>query len=118
MQAFPHLDTRMLNIGFSELLVIGVAALVFVGPERLPNVMRFLGRSYAKIRHASRDLRMAFQQEVDRVDSDRRTVEIQRRREALRLRRAEEGEQGVFAQDPLLPRGASPNESSDSEGEE
>ena len=94
----------MLNIGLWELMVIGVAALVFVGPDRLPNVMRFLGRSYAKVRHASQDLRMAFQQEVDKVDSDRRAVEIQRRREALRLRRAQEGENAVFAQDPLLPR--------------
>ena len=64
----------MLNIGLWELLVIVVAGLVFVGPERLPNVMRFLGRSYAKVRHASRDLRMAFQQEVDRVDNELRTL--------------------------------------------
>jgi len=94
----------MLNIGLWELMVIGVAALVFVGPDRLPNVMRFLGRSYAKVRHASQDLRMAFQQEVDTVDSDRRAVEIQRRREALRLRRAQEEGDAVYAQDPLLPR--------------
>ena len=95
----------MLNIGFWELLVVVVAGLIFVGPERLPNVMRFLGRSYAKIRHASRDLRMAFQQEVDRVESDRRSVEIARRREALKQRRMQEEETPATlpATDPHMP---------------
>jgi sec-independent protein translocase protein TatB len=93
----------MLNIGLWELLVIVVAGLVFVGPERLPNVMRFLGRSYAKVRHASRDLRMAFQQEVDRVDNERRAEEISRRREALRQRRLQEESVTVAALDPHSP---------------
>jgi len=93
----------MLNIGLWELLVIVVAGLVFVGPERLPNVMRFLGRSYAKVRHASRDLRMAFQQEVDRVDNERRSEEIARRREALRRRRLQEESATVAAIDPHSP---------------
>ena len=93
----------MLNIGLWELLVIVVAGLVFVGPERLPNVMRFMGRSYAKIRHASRDLRMAFQQEVDRVDNERRAEEIARRRQALKQRRLEEEHATVSAVDPHSP---------------
>ena len=93
----------MLNIGLWELLVIVVAGLVFVGPERLPNVMRFLGRSYAKVRHASRDLRMAFQQEVDRVDNERRSEEIARRREALKRRRLQEESPTVAALDPHSP---------------
>ena len=33
----------MFDIGFSELLVIGVVALVVIGPERLPKVARTLG---------------------------------------------------------------------------
>ncbi len=94
----------MLNIGPSELLIVAVAGLIFIGPERLPNVMRFLGRTYAKVRFASKDLRMAFQQEVDKVESDRRAEEIARRREALRLRREQEGEAlGVRSADPLSP---------------
>lgn len=97
----------MLNIGLSELLIVGVAGLVFIGPERLPDVMRFLGRAYAKVRFASKDLRMAFQQEVDKVETDRRMIEIARRREALRLRREQEAGEltntGVSASDPHRP---------------
>ena len=94
----------MLNIGLTELLVVAVAGLVFIGPERLPNVMRFLGRAYAKVRFASKDLRMAFQQEIDKVEGERRTTEIARRREALRLRREQESDQlGAIANDPHSP---------------
>lgn len=109
----------MLNIGLWELLVIVVAGLVFVGPERLPNVMRFMGRSYAKIRHASRDLRMAFQQEVDRVDNERRSEEIARRREALKQRRLQEEHATVAAVDPHSPPlQAEPAEAASIEGGE
>lgn len=101
------LDGPVLNIGLSELLIVGVIGLVVIGPERLPEVMRFLGRAYAKVRFASKDLRMAFQQEVDKVETDRRTIEIGRRREALRLRREQEAGEltnvGVSATDPHSP---------------
>ena len=33
----------MFDIGFSELLVIGVVALIVIGPERLPRMARTLG---------------------------------------------------------------------------
>lgn len=33
----------MFDIGFSELLVIAVVALIVLGPERLPKAARFLG---------------------------------------------------------------------------
>ncbi|MCJ1888528.1 Sec-independent protein translocase protein TatB, partial [Pseudomonas sp. LA21] len=33
----------MFDIGFSELLVIAVVALVVLGPERLPKAARFAG---------------------------------------------------------------------------
>ena len=31
------------NLGLSELVVIGIVALFFIGPKRLPNVARALG---------------------------------------------------------------------------
>ena len=34
----------MFDIGFSELLVIGLVALIVIGPERLPRVARTLDR--------------------------------------------------------------------------
>jgi len=40
----------MLNIGFSELLVILLVALIVLGPEKLPELGRFLGRLSLEIK--------------------------------------------------------------------
>jgi sec-independent protein translocase protein TatB len=34
---------RVFDIGFSELMVIGLVALIVIGPERLPRVARTIG---------------------------------------------------------------------------
>jgi len=39
----------MFDIGFSELMVIGVVALVVIGPERLPKVARTLGVLFGRL---------------------------------------------------------------------
>ena len=39
----------MFDIGFSELLVIGIVALVVIGPERLPKVARTLGHLFGRM---------------------------------------------------------------------
>ncbi len=77
----------MLNIGLTEMMFVAILALVVVGPDRLPELMRFLGRGYGKLRRASNELRRAFQLEVDRVDAEARAAEIQARRAALEARR-------------------------------
>lgn len=40
----------MFNIGFSELIVILLVALIFVGPKDLPKVGAYLGRAVRKFR--------------------------------------------------------------------
>ena len=42
----------MSDVGFSELLVIAVVALIVLGPERLPKAARFAGTSPAPIRNS------------------------------------------------------------------
>src|SRR5687768_17111790 len=39
----------MFDIGFSEMLVIGIVALVVIGPERLPKVARTLGHLFGRL---------------------------------------------------------------------
>ncbi|EQB4403327.1 Sec-independent protein translocase protein TatB [Acinetobacter baumannii] len=50
----------MFNVGFSELLVFGIIALLVLGPERLPEAARFAGKWYARlirfINNAQQDL--------------------------------------------------------------
>jgi len=47
----------MFGLGFWELVVIAVVALLFVGPERLPRFFRALGRATREFQRASRELR-------------------------------------------------------------
>ena len=47
----------MLDIGISELLIIMAVALIVLGPKKLPEVARSLGRGLAQFRRASEDLR-------------------------------------------------------------
>ena len=50
----------MFGIGMTELLVIFVVALLFLGPKRLPDLARSLGRGLAEFRRASTDIRREF----------------------------------------------------------
>jgi Tat protein translocase TatB subunit len=50
----------MFGIGTTELLVILAIALIVLGPKRLPELARSLGRGLAEFRRASTDLRREF----------------------------------------------------------
>lgn len=50
----------MFGIGTTELLVILGIALVVLGPKRLPELARSLGRGLAEFRRASSDMRREF----------------------------------------------------------
>lgn len=50
----------MLDIGYSELLLIAVVALVVIGPKDLPRVMRTVGGWVGKARAITRHVRSGF----------------------------------------------------------
>ena len=55
----------MLDIGWSELFVIGVVALIVVGPKDLPVMFRTLGRFTAKARSMGREFQRAMDKAAD-----------------------------------------------------
>lgn len=54
----------MFEVGFSELLLIGVVALLVLGPERLPRAARMLGLWTRRARASWYSLRAEFEQEL------------------------------------------------------
>lgn len=54
----------MLGVGLPELLLILVVALVVLGPQRLPEVARMLGRAYAQLRRASEEFQQTIRQDL------------------------------------------------------
>ena len=52
----------MFDIGWGELVVIGIVALIAIGPKELPTVLRTLGQYMAKIRRMASDFQGQFQE--------------------------------------------------------
>jgi sec-independent protein translocase protein TatB len=52
----------MFDIGWGELLVIGIVALIAIGPKELPGVLRALGQWMAKIRSMAAEFQGQFQE--------------------------------------------------------
>jgi sec-independent protein translocase protein TatB len=55
----------MFDIGWSELLIIGVVALIVIGPRDLPEMFRQLGRFTAKLRTMARDFQRTMEAAAD-----------------------------------------------------
>jgi len=52
----------MFDIGWSELLVIGVVALIAIGPKELPGVLRMVGQWMGKARRMASEFQSQFQE--------------------------------------------------------
>ncbi len=55
----------MFDIGFSELLVIGIIALVVIGPERLPRVARTIGHLAGRLQRYVADVKSDINREIE-----------------------------------------------------
>lgn len=59
----------MFDIGFSELLLFGVIALIVLGPEKLPQAARTAGQWYAKLRRTVSTLQSEIEAELDLAET-------------------------------------------------
>lgn len=80
----------MFDISFTELMVIGVVALVVIGPERLPGVARTAGALLGRLQRYVSDVKADVQREMrleemkklqDEIESQARGIETQVRSE-------------------------------------
>jgi TatA/E family protein of Tat protein translocase len=52
------------SLGFPELIVIFVIALIIFGPRKLPEIGKSLGKSLAEFKKASNELRNTLEEEI------------------------------------------------------
>lgn len=79
----------MLGIGLPELLLILVLGLLVLGPQRLPEVARLVGRAYGQLRRASEEFQNTIRQDIatfERQEDANRNIAV---RDELRERFAD-----------------------------
>ena len=54
----------MFDVGFTELVLIGLVALLVVGPERLPELVRTTGRWIGRAQRLAREMRTELERDV------------------------------------------------------
>ena len=55
----------MFDIGFSELLVIGIVALIVIGPQKLPRVARTVGHLLGRLQRYVADVKADINREIE-----------------------------------------------------
>ena len=58
----------MFGIGLAELTLILVLGLLVLGPQRLPEVARTVGRLYGQLRRASEEFQRTIRQDLDTIE--------------------------------------------------
>ncbi len=67
----------MFGIGFWEIVLIGVIALVVVGPEKFPGMVKTAGFWLGRFREMTSNVKQEFKNEIDRAEHLRKLIEEQ-----------------------------------------
>lgn len=96
----------MFDIGFSEMVVCAIVALVVIGPERLPKVARTLGVLFGRLQRYVAQVKSDINREMDMADlgkvktefeSAARSFETDLKSQAADVEREVRDAQSVFA---------------------
>lgn len=74
----------MFGIGTTELLVILMVALIVVGPKKLPQIARSLGKVFGEFRRVSTDMQRTINLEIEREEREQKEKEEKEKEEKKR----------------------------------
>ncbi len=66
----------MFGIGLPEMIIIAVVALIFIGPEKLPGVLRSIGKGLVELKRATSDVRSTMQEEMHKIEEEIELKEV------------------------------------------
>ena len=66
----------MFGIGLPELIIIAVVALIFIGPDKLPGVLRSIGKGLVELKRATSDVRSTVQEEMQKIEDEIEIKEV------------------------------------------
>lgn len=66
----------MFGIGLPELAVIFIIGLIFIGPSKLPGVLRAIGKGLVEFKRATNDLKHSVEHEMEQYAEESRLKEI------------------------------------------
>jgi sec-independent protein translocase protein TatB len=100
----------MFDIGFGEMLLIAVIALIAIGPKQLPEVARVIGRTLNEFRRASTDFTRSLADARDTIDRNVNEMNesLQKSMEQVISPTTSSGEHVPSPLDALHPPSASP----------
>jgi len=61
---------RVFNIGIPEMALIFVVALVVLGPDKLPEIARALGKGYSEFMRSMRDVRQSIESVTSELEKE------------------------------------------------
>lgn len=73
----------MFGIGIGELIVIAIVALLFIGPQKLPEVARQFGKFFVQFKRVTSEARQAVDDVIKEAEREVIREEHQKFREAL-----------------------------------
>ncbi len=80
---------NMFGIGSTELIVILVVALILIGPQKLPELIKNLGKGLSEVKKMSNDVKSTLDAEISAADEERAQKEEAEREAARKKAEAE-----------------------------
>ncbi|MBW6508146.1 MAG: twin-arginine translocase TatA/TatE family subunit [Desulfuromonadales bacterium] len=98
----------MFGIGMTEMILIAALALVILGPKKLPDLARSLGKGFAEFKRATNELKSAMDLETEK-EEERYKAELREKYKGKAARlQAEKAAEVVAAEEEVKADGMSP----------